>query len=1041
MARYALVVGIDEYQHLRQLNTPHRNAEAVAQKLEQREYFWNVTRLPAKWHSSTHAEVAAGGLKCDDLITELQHFLSEKAKDSEALIYFSGHGVVNTTKVSRIQEGYLATSDHENGIPLREFNDLVSRSKVSSLVVLLDCCHAGSLLNSDLVKQTLTAFNERDFYLIAACRPSEDAYEGPEYSIFTEALLKGLSPECAEADGKISCDRVFSVIDAELRGKGQEPIRLGYGRSLVLVSYPGQTPQKKQAVEPLRDEDGEILCPYQGLLAFTKAERPFFFGRQRVVEELERKLLNQPFISLIGASGSGKSSVVLAGLMPHLEDQGWQILEPIKPGLKPLNKLEEVLRKHCFADREDLLDQAINDQTSAGLPLLLEKFPPGRHLLVVDQFEELFTVSQAEQRDRFIHLITQVLDFPDSPLAVVTTMRADFLQPCLNYELLSKAIEKDAKLLSPLKDQDLIDAIREPARRQGYEVTDELLYQILKDIKDEPGFLPLLEFALTQLWSKRDEAKHQLTLDSYEAIGGIVGALNNHADQVYQFKDFESATPKEERSPLEQGLIKRIFLELLQIGDGEVDTRLRQSKQKILAIAKDNPAETEILNQLIDGKHGLVKGRLLVTGNNEQQDHAWVDLAHEALISGWSKLNEWRTENRDGRRLAKQAEKDGKTWSDRGKSPDFLWRGSKLEEADQILREYESLIPLSDVAREFIEACQDQELSAYLQRPEVDNLNQKTLEQEAASKSFLTKPRMRLFLADESRAAGDRLRATWLLRQWGEVVPVWQAETDRNEAITLTVIESPPQPKVVEDLGNGVSLEMMEIPGGKFLMGSPDGEGYSDEKPQHEVKVESFLIGKYPVTQAQWRAVANLPRVKENLEPDPSNTKGADYPVEVVNWYEAIEFCQRLSRQTGKTYRLPSEAEWEYACRAGTTSPYHFGSSITTDLANYVNLARGRTTPVERFQVANGSGLYDMHGNVYEWCEDDWHDNYRGAPTDGSAWIDDNDNRSQLQKSLRGGSWSFDPVYCRSAYRYYVDPTTRGTNVGFRVVCLCRGLF
>jgi formylglycine-generating enzyme required for sulfatase activity len=202
-----------------------------------------------------------------------------------------------------------------------------------------------------------------------------------------------------------------------------------------------------------------------------------------------------------------------------------------------------------------------------------------------------------------------------------------------------------------------------------------------------------------------------------------------------------------------------------------------------------------------------------------------------------------------------------------------------------------------------------------------------------------------------------------------------------------------------------------------------------------KVKVSPFLMGRYPVTQAQWRAVASLAKVERDLNPEPSYFKGDSRPVEQISWYEAVEFCQRLSRATGKEYRLPSEAEWEYACRAGTETPYHFGQKIFPALANYIETARGRTTPVGRFQVANAFGLYDLHGNVWEWCEDHWHDDYKGAPTDGRAWLSDNENNYRL---LRGGSWNYYPLFCRSADRFRNFPDYWYYDIGLRVVASSR---
>ncbi len=248
----------------------------------------------------------------------------------------------------------------------------------------------------------------------------------------------------------------------------------------------------------------------------------------------------------------------------------------------------------------------------------------------------------------------------------------------------------------------------------------------------------------------------------------------------------------------------------------------------------------------------------------------------------------------------------------------------------------------------------------------------------------------------------------------------------------------------VQKLGMEVELEMVQIPGGDFVMGSPEDEPERSpsEGPQHSVTIQPFLMGKHPVTQVQWRAVAAMRQVNRELSPDPSHFKGDERPVESVPWYEAVEFCDRLSRYTGKPYRLPSEAEWEYACRARTTTPFHFGETITTDLANYngsstygfepKGIYRGETTPVGGFGVTNAFGLYDMHGDVWEWCADHWHDSYEGAPTDGSAWVTENENNSWM---LRGGSWGLDPRYCRSACRFGCSPDYRDYGISFRVAC------
>ena len=242
--------------------------------------------------------------------------------------------------------------------------------------------------------------------------------------------------------------------------------------------------------------------------------------------------------------------------------------------------------------------------------------------------------------------------------------------------------------------------------------------------------------------------------------------------------------------------------------------------------------------------------------------------------------------------------------------------------------------------------------------------------------------------------------------------------------------------RFVDACGGGVEIEMVHIPGGSFVMGSPEGEEghYKDEGPQHEVTVQPFAMGRYPVTQAQYRAV---------MGENPSSFTGDNrQPVECVSWDNAKAFCDRLSERTGRSYRLPSEAEWEYACRAGTTTPFHFGETITTDLTNYNgNYVYGSGSPgkfrkqtmvVGGLDVMNAFGLSDMHGNVWEWCEDLWHDNYEGAPSRGNPWIEGESER----RLLRGGSWYDFPGDCRSASR---DPYSRAFiyyDVGFRVCCV-----
>jgi formylglycine-generating enzyme required for sulfatase activity/uncharacterized caspase-like protein len=287
------------------------------------------------------------------------------------------------------------------------------------------------------------------------------------------------------------------------------------------------------------------------------------------------------------------------------------------------------------------------------------------------------------------------------------------------------------------------------------------------------------------------------------------------------------------------------------------------------------------------------------------------------------------------------------------------------------------------------------------------------------------------------------------------------------------VVERSPRQaaSVKQDLGNGLGLEMVKIPKGEFLMGTAavdrdtviremtrhgvslaenpekhksqkdEAEGsVSWEIPQHSVKVPEFLLGRLAVTQAQWKQVAGFPRVKLDLNPNPSDFPGAERPVEQVSWDEAVEFCDRLSRATQKSYRLPSEAEWEYACRAGTTTPFHVGPTLTADLANCDGTYPYGQAPRSQYRAQtieggsfppNGFGLYDLHGNVWEWCADTWHENYKGAPIDGKVWLGGNPDK----RVVRGGSFVFNSVYCRTANRLCLTAGNQYVSLGFRVAC------
>ena len=283
---------------------------------------------------------------------------------------------------------------------------------------------------------------------------------------------------------------------------------------------------------------------------------------------------------------------------------------------------------------------------------------------------------------------------------------------------------------------------------------------------------------------------------------------------------------------------------------------------------------------------------------------------------------------------------------------------------------------------------------------------------------------------------------TWVDFRKSDPAPMYQLRwgitgKKPDQPINFKTQTNPVAPTVItEILPKSILLEMVKIPAGSFLMGTEEAEvirlckeyeyekdWYKNEMPQYRVNLQEFYLGKYPITQEQYQAViGNNPSKFKN---NPKN------PVETVSWDDAQAFCQKLSAKTGKKYRLPSEAEWEYACRAGTQTRYYFGNNEYQlgEYAWYRDNSGSKPHPVGQ-KKPNNWGLYDMHGNVWEWCEDGWHENYQNAPTDGTAW---NENHSVTNpRVLRGGSWLNNPRNCRSAARF--NFSSRYAYNGFRVV-------
>lgn len=671
MARYALVIGIGtNILPLRSLSKTVGDAAAIADLLEQSGNFFSVERL-------------IGEVNQRKLEDAFQRLLQKQAAKNEAVIYYTGHGfpLVNDSGDEQV---YLAPSDcritvkdgqviqQEKGILLKDVNSLIGDATLSNLVVLLECCYSGALLANDQLRQTMTAFPSTDYFLIAACREFETAYalKKSEHSIFTTALLKALHLEKNDR-AEVTTWRLFDAIYRDLRGSGQEPFCMGGGRSITFL-----TPIAQVANE---------TCPYQGLLAFTPETEQFFFGRDMEIAKLIEQLQVTNFVPVIGASGSGKSSVVLAGLVPSLQRQGWRVLEPMKPGDSPVAKLKEAIAPLFPAQDCDNIFHLIDEQ---GLtPVIRKLAAEERVLLVVDQFEEVFTLCTDQQkRDRFIQLLTTC----DSPnLAIVLTLRADFFDPYLSYGRLTQAIQHHAVFLEVLEGENLEAAIVKPAAKQGYRLEGRLLQALLEDVEAEQNCLPLLQFVLEKLWEERDTQRRELTLERYRQLGRrgrIKGALDSHAEDVYRVL-----------AAREQGeWVRRVMLKLVRTGDGNStrDTRQRRNKSEFLEMGTD-AASRQAIESVIAS---LVDQRLLVSNLVDRKDTSAqvneqheVDLIHEALMQGWERFDQWREQDRDTRRLIQELEAAQREWKNENiknhkEAKRYFLEGRLLQDAKQLLK-------------------------------------------------------------------------------------------------------------------------------------------------------------------------------------------------------------------------------------------------------------------------------------------------------------------------------------------------------------------
>jgi formylglycine-generating enzyme required for sulfatase activity len=766
------------------------------------------------------------------------------------------------------------------------------------------------------------------------------------------------------------------------------------------------------AAEDARPAIDDGTCPFPGLEAFREDDARFFFGRQSETLDALRRLgpgldgIYRRWLQIEGPSGVGKSSLVRAGLVPAIRrgwiEEGdaqirrWRVAPPLRPGADPIENLADSLSWGLAPEQGRLalaeLDRDLRAGDERALRLMLRQHvADGEGLvLVVDQLEELFTLTaKAKDRARFDALLAEALRDLDGPLHLITTVRSDFMVRFAELPELQGLLNNAAGryLLPPVSEAGLRDVVRTPARLAGLHWSEASLPgDIVAEAIAEPGALPLVGNLLRLLWDERDG--NVLSSRVYREFGGLGGALATRADLLLDSLDAEVGNGRDRA--------RKLLLELVEPGLGSQDSRRTITRQMALAAA-DGGREAEVVLDRLSGLRGATTPRgaramprlvMVSDSPDEPADatRAQVDLAHEALLRNdrhgqpyWKTLRDWVDQYRkqlENRRLLEiLAEK----WQDGGRPQlsNVLARGRQLRDFRQVGT------AISDRAADYLRASR----------------------------------RLRGLRAT-ALAVLVALIAAAGYGSW------WTIENETNLRVALRVLA------VRVGLGSLAAPTMVQLKGDKFLMGSTEEQKWS----QHQVTVPVFEIGKYEVTFDDWDLCVAGGGCNGYTPSDQGWGRGRR-PVINVSWDDAKAYVDWLSGVTGEPYRLPSEAEWEYAARAGTTTRYWWGDDAPTpDQANFGSNV-GKTTEVgSKPYPANPWGMYDMNGNVWEWVEDCWHDSYaeEGRPDDGTAWTTGS-TADCSRRVLRGGSWVNDPEALRSAGRNWSLTGIRISLTGFRV--------
>jgi formylglycine-generating enzyme required for sulfatase activity len=770
--------------------------------------------------------------------------------------------------------------------------------------------------------------------------------------------------------------------------------------------------------------------PYRGLAAMEEKDSDYFFGReQQTVDMLSALAASADRLPvLLGNSGVGKSSLAQAGILAALKRQAWPdgvekapewphafqesrrwCFLTVKPGTEPLKALVESFLNTWqlgATDPERVKQQngwieLLRDGKGMLRDLLdaterrykeLDRAQPPAFLLYMDQGEELYVRAEEQQRRRFSEVIGQGAG--DPRLYMLMSMRADFLGELQKDEPLFKVHRKID--VPPLREAELREVVSRPAellsaRFEPAGLVDIITRRAAEDSVKDVGALPLLSYTLDDMWTqmvKRGDGVLRLPAGSFE-LGGV---LSDRADA------FLAAHPNS------QGELRRIFtLKLATVREGEEPTR------RLAARSEFTNEEWRLVSELADHPN-----RLLVTATSEAGE-TYAEVAHEAIFRRWDKLRNWIAAEREFLAWRTGLEAARRAWQktlDSSKN-DALLMGAALTQGQSWFAKRRDDLPVID--QDFIDQSSRRE-------------------RRARSRARRVQALVYVLLVGSIAGLIGWINQSYLRQQlnWYTTGRPYMIQQVRPYVLTADAERALKPGNSFRECAKDCP-EMVVVPAGEFMMGSrpDDSDHYENEGPLHRVTIARPLaVSKFEVTFEQWDACVAFGTCAH--VPDSNMGRGTQ-PVINLNWYHAQQYVTWFSKMTGRSYRLLSEAEWEYAARAGTTTAYSWGDELGKNNANCNGCGSEwdgrRTAPVGSF-AANQFGLYDMHGNVWEWVEDCLHTNYEGAPDEGSAWTAQGDCNNRV---IRGGSWIGYPVGLRSAVRFWFSADDHGTDLGFRV--------